>query len=169
MVPDEAYQKWLLRDAADFFRSDSARIGRSGDFYATCLTHDSLDSMPKALQAGWEVADKYTPPILSPHHSAWILAYQFCHFAHCEVDHTCEKDEETRIAMAKVAKETYEVETERGIPGYMTGAAPLHKVGPFYANTHLIAAKIKKALDPNNVANTTRFIDISKIDMSEAK
>jgi hypothetical protein len=65
-------------------------------------------------------------------------------------------------------REAIKEETQKEIPGYMTGAAPFHRVGLSYANTHLIAAKIKKALDPNNVANTGRFIDIKKIEKAGA-
>ena len=62
-----------------------------------------------------------------------------------------------------MAKEATAAEINEGVPGYMTQAAPLHQTGSFFANTHLIAAKIKKALDPNDVANPSRFINLTKI------
>ena len=163
LAPDEIYEEWIL-DSYNWWRENlSARGGRNGDFYITCLTTDSLDSMPKALQSGWEIQDRYTPPILDCGHPAWVLAYEFCHFAHCEVDVQMEKNDTVRSSILEMIRETVVKEVQEGTPGYMTGSAPFHRVGPLYANTHLIAANIKKALDPNNVANTTRFIDIEKI------
>jgi len=42
--------------------------------------------------------------------------------------------------------------------------APLNVVGRDFANVHLLVAKIKKAIDPNNVANPTRLIDMDKME-----
>jgi FAD/FMN-containing dehydrogenase len=164
LAPNKIYEEWIL-DAYSYWRENlSARGGRNGDFYVTCLTTDSLDSMPKALQIGWEMQDKYTPPILDcGHHPAWVLAYEFCHFAHGEVDVIMEKNDTVSSSILEMMREAIKTEIQNEMPGYMTGAAPLHQVGSYYANTHLIAAKIKKALDPNNVANTTRFIDMEKV------
>jgi hypothetical protein len=78
-----------------------------------------------------------------------------------------QKDEKAKDGLASLMAEAIKTETQKGIPGYMTASAPLHKTGPFYADTHLIAARIKKALDPKNVANTSRFIDVNKIDPKE--
>ncbi len=44
---------------------------------------------------------------------------------------------------------------------------PAHRFGPVFANFHLILAKIKKALDPNNVANPTRIIDMEEMEKAE--
>jgi hypothetical protein len=42
--------------------------------------------------------------------------------------------------------------------------AALHKTGKAFSNTHKIAAGLKKALDPNDVANPTRFIDVKALE-----
>jgi len=41
---------------------------------------------------------------------------------------------------------------------------PLNVVGSAFANIHLLLAKIKKQLDPNNVANPTRLIDMKTME-----
>jgi hypothetical protein len=43
--------------------------------------------------------------------------------------------------------------------------APANRIGPAFANFHLILAKIKGALDPINVANPTRLIDMEKMEL----
>ena len=45
-----------------------------------------------------------------------------------------------------------------------SGMSSLSLTGRDFANIHFIVAKIKKALDPNNVANPTRFINMEKME-----
>ena len=47
----------------------------------------------------------------------------------------------------------------------ITGAA--HRIGPAFANYHLILARIKRALDPENIANPTRLIDMERMEKPE--
>ncbi|MCK4698103.1 MAG: hypothetical protein KAT53_07365, partial [Dehalococcoidia bacterium] len=50
---------------------------------------------------------------------------------------------------------------------FTTCVAPANRIGPAYANYHLILAGIKKALDLNNVANPTRLIDVERMEKDE--
>lgn len=45
--------------------------------------------------------------------------------------------------------------------------SPADRIGPSFANFHLILAKIKEVLDPNNIANPIRFIDIEAMKKAE--
>ncbi len=45
------------------------------------------------------------------------------------------------------------------------GISLMNKVGPSYANIHLPLIEIKRALDPNNVANPTRFINVEEVEV----
>ena len=164
LVSDEAYQKYIKYGSMFLIRDSlSGRVARFGSFSLTAITIDSLDSMGKVRRVAQDVADKYIPPMLDYDHVDWVCSYDYCHFAHVEVDFQTEKSEEVRQALIKCAKEATEGELQEGIPGYITEAAPLHRMGPFFSNTHLIAAKIKKALDPNDVANPQRFINLTKV------
>jgi hypothetical protein len=40
-------------------------------------------------------------------------------------------------------------------------------MGPSFSNYHRPLAKIKKAFDPSNVSNPTRFIDIAAMEREE--
>ena len=163
-VPKRVAEKWFSYGAPFLIRDTlSNRVPRFGSFSLTGLTTDSLDSMHKICKVAQDIADRYTPPVLDYDHCDWICAYDLCHFAHAEVDFQTEKSDSARKAVRQMAKEATTAEIKEGVPGYMTEAAPLHQTGSFFANTHLIAAKIKKALDPNDVANPSRFINMTKI------
>ena len=71
--------------------------------------------------------------------------------------------------MVKSAGEQIAREMAEGAVQYTSGIAPANRVGPAYANFHLILYKIKKALDPKNVANPTRLINISAMEQAEKK
>jgi len=45
--------------------------------------------------------------------------------------------------------------------------SPQNLTGPALANVHLITGKIKKSLDPNNIANPTRLIDMEAMKQAE--
>ena len=49
------------------------------------------------------------------------------------------------------------------IASHAITASPYNMVGPTFANVHSVAAKIKKDLDPNNVANPTRLVDMEAL------
>jgi hypothetical protein len=56
-----------------------------------------------------------------------------------------------------------------GVISLASGMATLNITGRDFANVHLLVAKIKKALDPNNVSNPTRLIDMEKLEKKLAK
>ena len=44
------------------------------------------------------------------------------------------------------------------------GVSPMNRVGLLFANIHLPIVKIKRDIDPNNVANPTRLIDMDNVE-----
>ena len=49
----------------------------------------------------------------------------------------------------------------------MNTLLPMNLTGHLYNNVHLFFARIKKALDPNNIANPTRVIDMEAMEKEE--
>jgi len=169
LIPDEVYEKWVPYTANNWIRdTNGCRMMRpSGSFSTNIISYDTLDDCQRSFQLGWEIIDKYSPPILDSDHSDWVLAYDFCHFASAEADFSHEKtDEICRIAVDS-ARETIAQEVAGSITEFTVCVAPANRTGATFANFHQILGKIKKAFDPNNVANPTRFIDMEKMEKAE--
>ncbi len=168
LIPSEAYQRWVPYTANNWIRSSNGcRIMRIGAYGSGLITYDSLDDGLRSLKSGWEIIDKYTPPILDCDHPALIVSYDFSHFASVEADFPHEKTEETCQAVLKSAVESITQDMKNRVIEFTGCLAPANRIGATFANFHLIVAKIKKALDPNNVANPTRFIDMEKMEKAE--
>jgi hypothetical protein len=173
LVPesDDVYQRYIPYAANDWIReTHTHRVSRpAGSFQMAVIALDSLDSIEKMFTPAFETLDKYTPPFLDSYHADWVISYDFGHFASAENDFLAEKDDETGVGMRRLASERIKQEVTQGLPGMYAEMGIFHKTGKVFANTHLIAAGIKKALDPNNVANPTRFIDIEGMEKEKAK
>ena len=169
LIPDEVYQKWVPYTANNWIRdTNGCRMMRpSGTFSTNVITYDTLDDCQGSLQSGWEIADRYSPPILDSEHSDWVLAYDFCHFASAEIDFPHEKTDEVCQVAVDSARETVMQDIKEQVVEFTECVAPANRIGPAYANYHLMLASIKKALDPNNVANPTRLIDIERMEKAE--
>jgi hypothetical protein len=48
-----------------------------------------------------------------------------------------------------------------------TGMTGLTIIGKDFANIHLMMGRIKKSIDPNNVANPTRFVNMEKLEQAQ--
>lgn len=94
-------------------------------------------------------------------------SYDLGHSAIAEVDFPHEKTEEACRAVVKSASDQIAQEIEYGAVQYTSGIAPANRIGAAYANYHLILYKIKKALDPKNIANPTRLINISAMEKAQ--
>jgi len=162
-VPEEVYQRWVPYTANNWVRdANGCRMMRVGTFFIANLIVDSFDDMIDSLEKTWEVIDKYSPPILDYDHADWVAPHDFGHAALLETDFPHEKTAEVSAAVIKAVGE----ELEMGMKGLrMDGnaGALLNVIGPAFADVHLIVARIKKGLDPRNVSNPTRLIDMDKI------
>jgi hypothetical protein len=162
-IPEEVYQRWVPYTANNWIRdTNGCRMMRVGGGYSAMnLIIDSLDDAEMGISSSWAVLDKYTPPFLDGDHPAWVASYDLSHYALAEVDFPREKTPENDriLAQALVEAAIKRVGEGRIHPG---GAA--NRFGPVFANFHLILGRIKKALDPNNVANPTRIIDMDTLE-----
>jgi len=171
LISQEVYQMWVPYAVNNWVRDDNAcrwmRIG--GSLGNTHILFDSMDNALALFPAAWERLDRYTPPALDADHSDWILPFDFCHQALGEVDYTFEKTEEVcEIVQASMA-ELIKDDRKNKIISLASGMASLSMTGVDFANIHLVVGKIKKALDPNNVANPTRFINIEAMEKKGIK
>jgi len=170
LVPDEVYQRWVPYAASDLIRAtNTCRVMRIGGCIGTALVGiDSLDDVLRTFSATtWEMLDKYTPPILDSDHSDWVSTYDLCHFASAELDFPHEKTDEVCKAVLMNAAEVISQDIKEQITEFTSCIAPANRTGPAFGDFHLILAKIKRALDPNNVANPTRLIDMDKVATAE--
>ena len=170
--PEEVYQKFVPYVANSRTRAiwgpRWCRIG--GSMQTGWLMMDSLDSVLDYFPAVWEHMNKYTPPYLEGQgDSAWILTFDFCHFGGADNAGPFEKSEEVSKAVLGEAMEQMAMDTKGGKTTFEIATAPVHMTGPSFANFHLPLAKIKKALDPNNVSNPTRSIDLEAIEKEKEK
>jgi hypothetical protein len=167
LIPDEVYQRWVPYTANNWVRDTNGnRMARpGGGYYVADTTLDSLDDCQRSFETGWPVLDKYTPPLLDSAHPAWVAPYDFGHCALAEMDVPREKlDESDLIAVGGIIQDVILESTETKIPGFLLVTSPCDRTGAAFANIHLLVAKIKKTLDPNNLANPTRFINMEKME-----
>ena len=170
LLPEEVYQKWVPYTINNWIRdANGCRMARTaGGFYTADITLDSLDDWQRATEVGWSILDKYTPPLLDSNHPAWVAPYDLGHFALTEMDVPRQKVDETDVtSIPGLLQDVMSTSEEQQIPGYFIAFAPYNRSGPTFANIHLIAAKLKAALDPNNVANPTRFINMERMEKAE--
>jgi len=134
------------------------------------LMMDTLDSCLDYFSTVWEHVGEYTPPYLEGHgDSAWVLTFDFCHFAGADNAIPFEKQDEVAKGVLGEAMRQMDIDAERGMTTFELATAAANVMGPKFANFHIPLAKIKKALDPNNVSNPTRFIDMDAIEREEKK
>ncbi len=168
LIPDEVYQRWVPYTANNWVRdTNGPRMMRLGSLGTNLIDHDSLDEALRVLPIACEITDEYTPPILDYGHSDWVASYDLGHFALAEVDFSHEKTEETCRAVVKSAGAIIARDIQDQIAEFGPCVAPANRVGSAFGNFHFILASIKQALDPNNVANPTRLINMAKMTQDE--
>ena len=162
LIDDEVYQKWAPYTINNWIRDSTAcrwmRVG--GGLGNTAIVFDSLDDGMAVFQEAWALMDKYTPPALDSDHASWILPMDFCHQALHEADYIFEKTVDVCETVQKSFVELIRANREEGIISLASGMTTLNITGRDYANVHMIMYHIKEALDPNNIANPTRLIDM---------
>jgi glycolate oxidase len=170
-VSQEIYDKLKPFIANTLIRNNYGfRWTRPGNtMHTSMLFADSLDAVFDAQEEHWKHIAGYRPPFLDDNgESAWVLPFDFCHSGGCTVDQSHEKIDEVCQEVMKEAMEWLQHDINAGTCAFTTNLAPADIVGPKFANYHLPLAKIKKALDPKNLANPGRFIDVARVEKAEA-
>ena len=163
-IPQEIYDKWVPYTANNWIRDTAGcRMMRpSGSFMVITLTNDTFGSNLYYLKRGFEIVDKYSPPILDCDYSDWVASYDFGHFAHCEIDFPLEKKAESYQGLMKGAMEMISNDLshkeDSGLFGAL-GAAGHDQGGPVFGYDRLLRG-IKRAIDPHNVSNPPHPISI---------
>jgi glycolate oxidase len=168
--PEEVFQQFVPYVANTKIRSIwGPRWCRNGGSMQTgWLVMDSLDEVLSYTPTVWEHMRKYTPPYLEGHgDSAWVLPFDFCHFGGADNAPPFEKTEEIAKSVLAEAMEQMATDTKAGKTTFELATAPANMMGPSFSNFHRPLAKIKKAFDPSNVSNPTRFIDIAAMEREE--
>jgi len=169
-IPDEVYQRWVPYTANNWIRDTNGnRMARpAGGYYISDMAIDSFDDCLRNFESGWPVLDKYTPPLLDSQHPAWVAAYDFGHCVLSEMDVPREKEDEADlIAVGGVLTDVIGKSVETQTPAFLLSTSPYDRSGPAFANIHLLVASIKRALDPDNLANPGRFINMDKMKKTE--
>ena len=168
LIPDEVYQRWVPYTANNWIRdANGCRMMRpAGTFMAGFLVNDTMDVALEMFPRGWERINKYSPPVLDYDNNAWVIPYDFGHSGSGVSSFPCEKTEEVfdtvkRALLRDIMRDDMRDQT---VSAYSTARGDWSGQDfPRYWPMSKINAKIKKTLDPNNIANPTRFVNIEKI------
>jgi hypothetical protein len=162
LVPDDVHQRLdelltpnVIRDTyrSRFLRSGGVVFG-GGDF-------DSLENILRSIPANWEMLEKFIPPLGDLQHPDKFWPSEFGRFCYPEVDYLRDKSDLFEYdIMEKIKAVQVKYQMEKGVASGKFYLTRMDVIGPAFANCHIIIGKIKEALDPNNLANPTRVIDM---------
>ncbi len=166
LVPDEVHQ-WLDQSLTpnavrDTHRNRFTRIG--GRIMVTGATMDSLYDVLRSAKIDLPLRNKYTPPLGDMGNSIKFWPFDFGRLAWTEADSISEKSHEFEDMLRK------EMVPDIIRTALQNSAAPtatigaLAQLGSFFYNVHLLLGEIKNGLDPNNIANPTRLIDMGEME-----
>jgi len=169
LIPDDVYQAFVPTTANDWILATWPCRGmrQGGSIGANLAAADSLDEALEIYPPMLEIYHKYSPPIFHNFDNAWTLPFDFCHSALFEVDFAFEKTEEVCRTITRCDRESVRHNIENSVISGGLGVSPMNKVGASFANIHIPLAKIKKSIDPNNVANPTRLINMEEVDLDK--
>jgi hypothetical protein len=125
------------------------RIG--GGYGLTVASIDSLDDVTRAFSYAWHKLANFKPPALDCDQSDWISLFDLGHFALAETDFPREKTDENDLIHGMGLHLMYR---------------PVNERGPEFASNAALLSRLKKALDPGNIANPGRLISIRKREMT---
>jgi len=157
-IPQEVFDRWVPRTANNWIRdTNGSRMMRpSGTFLALRLAMDTFNSSVDVCKAGMKWTEKFTPPILDCDLPDWISSYDFGHFGMAETDFPVEKTVsdlgDLMQRLMGMIKEDLSHKIEGGVGPFLCG--PYHTMaGSVFYNYGEMLKGIKKAIDPNVVAN----------------
>jgi len=173
LIPEEE-AAWVRDEITASAVRDTHRMryARMGKAVSIGSSADSLYDALRSLSLGRAALKKFSPPLgdgalfdRGQNQHKMTLA-DFGRTATVGVAPFCEKSEEFESFM-KNSVNRYVKELRKGKSIFAPGDADdASSSGKRFANIHLLIAGIKKALDPENVANPTRLINLKSIDDS---
>ena len=164
-VPEEVFKRWVPYAANNWIRDTNAcRMMRIGGGYGLAhISYDSLDDASRSLPVSWEIVDKYSPPFLDNEHPAWVAPYDLGHYALAEAEFPREKTDENDSIIGKMVYEMAERVARDSAVGAITNLGPGGVTAAAFPVSIALLARIKKGLDPANLANPSRVIDMEKL------
>jgi hypothetical protein len=167
-LPEE-WSQWLRERVAPNVARDTHRGGRFlrvpvGVIHMEC---DSLADAIRGYRRCRQIRDKFTPPFGEIGLQSKIKPFDFGHVVEMEVDFVSEKSAEcVRLVAEGVWPEVDKMVREESIIGSRC-ELKIAQYGECFSNIHHLLAGIKKKLDPNNLSNPTRLIDMEIMDRIE--
>jgi len=169
-VPNELYEFMKKTVGIDAIRTDacvrSCRAGYGGAL--SSAQYDGFSEVKRAFHFFKDILAEYTPPLIDVGEADWVAPIDLGHFTALEMYGVGGKrgpDVEREMKPAHI--DVFERQMKSKAMPLELVMAP-HVTGPAFANFHRLTAKIKKSLDPNTVANPTRFIDMLAVENDEA-
>jgi hypothetical protein len=155
--------------APEFFRCGiSGRIMRPvGTHFIAIIGDDSLDHALKLAKTGDEVRKDFASYFMDDGDSDWINCHDFAWHADSECLIYPEITEEGMVKAGELAQAGIKKCIERKIYSVLQATDTNPVLGPVYGNYHELLKKIKKFMDPNNIANPPNPIRVEQIENSD--
>lgn len=164
----------VYRNVAENWIGDHFRCGLTGRIMRVAGTHSiamvGFDSLDHAYRVSNRMADlrrEYTHTFPYGEQSDWIVSHDFAWQADAEIIVLPEISEEHMKVAGELVIDGIKASFDEKIYNVAQLAETNPMIGPVYGNYHELLKKIKKALDPNKVANPPN--PISTEDNSEEK
>lgn len=187
LVADEVYQRLDEAVTPNIVR-DNVRmrgLNYAGHLVGCGFIRGTPDELVEMTPWLWRIQDSYTPPLVcGRHHPFKIWPADFGRVSGVEIDSNMEKSEEDDMMFYQYGQEFDKEVVKRGIISMVTISAPINLASAYTvkhgavptmtvgspvnsqveatAERYRIVAKIKQALDPDNLANPGRLVLVMK-------
>jgi len=168
-VADEVYQRFVPYATNNWLRDAyGCRMMRpSGTFSVGFAAVDSLDAVTEMFKDGWERINKYAPPVLDYDNNAWVMPLDFGHGGLGVSSFPIEKtDEGFETAKRNLPRDIIQAEAKAEFVSAITSSRGdwNESVIPAFQPMRRINVNFKRAIDPNNLANPTRFVNLERFE-----
>lgn len=154
--------------SADMFRwGTGARIFRTtGTVYGGMFGIDSLDHSKLIIEQSEKVVGEFFKANKFPNvgYHDWVTAYDFSWQSHSESNVRSEMTVESAKNGIELAEKSIETHLKEKLYCGLQTVDTHDLLGPHYGSYHQIMRKIKKSIDPQNVANPPNPISIEEIE-----
>jgi len=166
-VSEELYQRWVPYAANNWIRDNhGCRMMRpSGTFMAGFAAFDTMDAVVEMFPAGWARIAKYSPPVLDYDNNAWVLPLDYGHGGVGVSSFPVEKTDESFNAVKRgLPRDVINDDTRDRLVSTFTSSRGDwgEEMFPHFKPMLELNIRIKQALDPHDVANPTRWVNIER-------